>query len=78
MKFGTYSIDAMVLTNSASGIIDKKIRISVDAEIPYPLEVIKEALAIEARSVGSRACVCNILRREIARQESEQQREQAA
>ena len=70
MKFGTDKIDAMILTNSSTGILDKKIRISIDAEIPYSLPVLREALIIESRSVGSRASVCNILRREIARQES--------
>jgi hypothetical protein len=71
MKFGTDHIDATILTNSASGVIDKKIRISIDANLPYSLPVLREALIIEMRSVGSRESVCNILRREIERQEKE-------
>lgn len=70
MMFSAVRIAALELITSSAGIVEKKIRISIDAEIPFSMPVLREALIIESRSVGSRSGVCNIIRREIARQEA--------
>ena len=63
-------IEALVLTGSSPGLIEKRIRLAHEEFRPISLEIVKEALAIECRSYGPRQAVINTLRREVARQEA--------
>ena len=70
MKKTEEHIQALMLTGSSAGLIDKQIRLAHEDCKPIPLEIIKQALAIECRSYGTRDAVVNTLRREMHRQES--------
>lgn len=67
--FSSTRIKALQLTGTSAGVLEKQIAESVQKNNPINVVVLREALIIESRSVGSRASVCNILRREIKRQE---------
>lgn len=69
-------VAALVLSGSSHGLIEKQIQAAIAVGKPFRFEVIREALANELL-VGARVPVIHTLRREIRRQESEQQREQA-
>lgn len=71
-------VAALVLSGSSHGLIEKQIQAAIAVGKPFRYAVIREALAIESRSFGARAAVIRTLRLEMRRQESEQQRGQAA
>jgi hypothetical protein len=70
IRFSEVRIKALQLTGTSAGVLEKQIADSVVNNNPISMSVLRESLAIESRSVGSRSGVCNILRREMARQES--------
>lgn len=60
---------ALMLIGGSGGDVDRRIRAARADHQPLELDVLKQALAIESRSVGSRIVVRNLLSREIQKQE---------